>query len=332
MASTPFTKPRAAKRKQDHDDVHVRAVACEDCGKVLASALKHSNHIFQCRSRRSRLSQEATQHMADDEQRDEDALLQPCVDDELGYNEEMLRLFTSHRVYNMSDADIQRFKGGIPTILAAFKKAAQAHFDTHPTCNDLEEAFDQAGSVLQGLQTSLAERNKARQHYKPVKPKVRVLGKTVGIKPTTYGEKQIELEDIVVENLVEECLEELVCTPQLAVEFFQDKRSKDPDEILDVHDGTLFRKHPLFSHYPTAVAFGFYGDDFEVHIAIGPAAGERKVSLHYAVCYNLPKTVRFSINNLILVSAVYTKDVKKYGCKQVIDKCSFVHAYALQDV
>ena len=56
------------------------------------------------------------------------------------------------------------------------------------------------------------------------------------------------------------------------------------------------------------------------------------MSLHYAVCYNLPKTVRFSINNLILVSAVYTKDVKKYGCKQVIDKCSFVHAYALQDV
>ena len=53
-------------------------------------------------------------------------------------------------------------------------------------------------------------------------------------------------------------------------------------------------------------------------IALGPAAGEQKVSLHYAVLYNIPKPVRFNINNIMLVTAVYSKDVKKYSVKQVI--------------
>ena len=66
------------------------------------------------------------------------------------------------------------------------------------------------------------------------------------------------------------------------------------------------------------MCFGFYGDDFGIHLPIGPRAGEHKVSLHYTIWYNLPKNIRFNIHNLLLTSVVFTADAKRYGPELIV--------------
>lgn len=304
-------------RGDDSDEAAELTHICQGCGKRCVSARSLNAHCGNCPCLRRPTIDETAPVSSWTTETEDQPLEYEDIDHQPDCNPELLRMFTDWRVHNMTDVDVQRVKEGIGTVLGVFKKKLRATF-AHHEFPSLEEVFEHADNLLEGLRTSKVERTKAKRHYKPVPYHVRVLGSTRVVKPTPHGSQEVSLDDVVVENLVEDCLEQLICTPELAIDFVSDKRSADNNIIADVHDGQLFRRHPLFSRHPTSVAWGLYGDDFEVHNPIGPSAGVRKVSLHYAVCYNLPKPTRFSINNLVMVSACYTKDVKKYGCRQVI--------------
>jgi hypothetical protein len=245
------------------------------------------------------------------------ALCQSTCDDD--HHEGLMRMFTRWRVRHlMLDTNVQLIKDDLPQLFEWLHARMQMQLDQTGPHGSLEAVQSAAQSLLRNLKGSKAERRRAQQYYNPVGAKTRVLGSCWIEKPTSYGSKQVEVQDICVDCLVEEQIEMLLCSPELAQEALRDKRCTADDVIADVHDGSVFREHPLFSWCPTAFCFGFYGDDFQVHIPIGPKAGEHKVSLHYAVLYNLPKDLRFNINNLLLVTVVFTADVKKYGAKRIV--------------
>lgn len=318
-----YASSHRKRTREHHRNNDTDGYPCDVCGKFFHTSVGRAQHVSRYCSKRRHLDEEPatavnTATLEAEQDVEQDIEFQPV--ERKKFNEEMLRMFTDWRVHNMTDTDLQRVKEGIVNVLQIFRDKVTTELNGKSFVS-IEDVFEHAGSLLDGLRDSRSERARAAEYYQPVEYHVRVLGTTRAMKPTPYGSTEVQLQDVVVENLVEDSIQQLVCTPELATEFFRDKRSPDDDIIADVHDGTLFRRHPLFKLQPSAVAWGLYGDDFEVHIAIGPAAGVRKVSLHYAVCYNLPKSVRFSINNLVLVSACYTKDVKRYGCKNVISGC-----------
>ena len=303
----------------------LQGVPCVHGGQTLPNAKSHNSHIAQCPARRQQQRDAAEQHAAEQKREEQEianssdmGALEPSSE----HDEQVLRMLTGWRVNGMPDATVQQLKTDIPQILGIVRTRLEAAFQSHhsnPAVFDsIEHIYDTAADVFAGLKTSQVERTKGKRLHNPAPTKIRKLGSTWVEKPTTYGTKQEEVHDICVDVLVEDQVERLVCTPELAQSVMEDKRSKDPDEVSDVHDGRVFREHPLFSVFPNALCFGLYGDDFECHVALGPSAGEQKVSLHYAILYNLPKPVRFNIENLLLVSVVYSKDVKKYGVDTII--------------
>lgn len=302
-------------------DVNTRC-ECAHCGKSLKNPSALNMHESQCISRKHALQQEMSNAAASSSadtmgssSMDFNAT-EPVIADD--HNKELLRMLTRWRVLNvMKDVHVQQVKQDIPEIIQHVFTATQKALSARPHAN-LEDVYRTAADVLCNLQSSKAERGRAKAHYQPVSVHPRPLGTSYFEKPTAYGSKQVQISDIAVDVLVEDQIELLVCSSELAEEILKDRRSTDPDVIADVHDGNLYRKHPLFSWNERAMAFGLYGDDFGVHMPIGPRAGEHKVSLHYAVLYNFPKYLRYNINNLMLVTVVLTSDVKKYGPRLII--------------
>jgi hypothetical protein len=232
-------------------DTILQEHTCTHCGKCLSTARSLACHIGHCKLRHIKEAQEVHQAAAAaaaaEIDKEEAAAIQdrmsfkslpPVKEDDHDVN--MLRMLTRWRVKNtMKDVHIQQIKDDIPEILKLVQKRVQEAMKLDPHAN-LESVFATAQkALLQNLQSARAERGRAASYYEPAPVHVRVLGSSTIERATQYGMKHEVVEDVIVECQVEEQIEKLVCTPELAAEVLKDRRSKDDDIIADFQDGQV---------------------------------------------------------------------------------------------
>jgi hypothetical protein len=210
------------------------------------------------------------------------------------------------------------------TILPLLTKGLSQNIDTIYGVNLTPEQLSTAmPAVFDSIHTTHAERAAATKHFQPCRWHKRILGYSTKKVPTSYGTKLVREDHIVVDVSIEDQLAKQAYSDYLFDEMFKDRRSTDDDVIADVHDGTLYREHPLFgsSNQCSSIPIGVYGDDFEQNCGIGPSAGVYKISVYYGINYALPQYLRWNNENMLLLCIALSSTVKQYGHKKVEAHC-----------
>ena len=225
--------------------------------------------------------------------------------------------------YRVPGSHIQSIKDDVQHLMlqritAQLQEKLQQKVDD-ATLATVQDALKEAHLLFHNIQTTKQEKKWSQVVFDPAPVHVRELGHGFRERPTQNGIKRVRCADIVVDVLMEDQLERQIYSKELCDALIQDKRSSDPDLICDIHDGTVYRNHPLFggTHTGDTIALAAYGDEFQIENAIGPFSGNQKFTLYYGINYNLPKDVRWDLCNIMLLSITLSKTVKLCGQKAV---------------
>lgn len=93
----------------------------------------------------------------------------------------------------------------------------------------------------------------------------------------------------MIDVVLEEALEKLLSTTELATMALQPYVSAIPGAYADIRDGSLYKSH-AFVQAGTQNVFYFllYGDDVELNCPIGAFRGDKKFCFYYWTLVNLP--------------------------------------------
>ena len=82
-------------------------------------------------------------------------------------------------------------------------------------------------------------------------------------------------------------------------------------DITDIHDANRYRTHPLFSKSTSAIAIVEGLDEFEICNPVGVWHGLQKILTVVAINMNLPPSLRYRRENILLVSVCFATCVKE---------------------
>ena len=146
--------------------------------------------------------------------------------------------------------------------------------------------------------TSVKNRTKFfKKTFPYIDPEEVVLGHTRNGKPITYH--YVPIEKVLMafhSKLGDDCVSNCPTTNESV--------------LGDIHDGSVYQNHPLFSSQMKAFQVILYQDAFEVVNPLGSAKTKHKLLAVYFILGNLPKEIRSNVSNKQLVLLVKESDLK----------------------
>ncbi|XP_028297234.1 uncharacterized protein LOC114459068, partial [Gouania willdenowi] len=177
--------------------------------------------------------------------------------------------------------------------------------------SDAMGIFDQFVDPFCQISSTHLQDKTIKELLKPVEPEIVVAKQTVCY--VKHGDSRVlTIKDHCFHYIpLVKSLEQLLSHPRTIAMIDERPQTCKDGFFHDFIDGDIFKSHPLFSKFPTALQLVLYTDEIELCNPLGSRANKNKLLLIYYTLGNINPKYRSRLAAIRLLAMVKSKDISR---------------------
>ena len=186
--------------------------------------------------------------------------------------------------------------------------------------NDAMGIFDQFVDPFSQIASTHLQDKTIKKLLEPVEPEIVVAKQTVCY--VKHGDSRVlTIKDHFFHYIpLVKSLKQLLSHPRIIAMIDERPQTCKDGFFHDFIDGDIFKSHPLFLKFPTALQLVLYTDEIELCNPLGSRANKNKLLLIYYTLGNINPKFRSRLAAIRLLAMVKSKDLSHCGIDKIFER------------